>query len=380
MRQLRAAGLSLIVVLIGMAQIALSRDPGSHRPTVAQAVLITLGAAALLVRHRFPRSVAVVATLCGAALPIAAPHRVVADVATIVAIYTVAEATNRRTAALLGTVAVALLTASSLWWLPNHFFDIRNVLPLNYVAVAAAVGDAVRNQRALLRQEKRRTMDAENTRASEARRQVREERIRIARELHDVVAHHITLVNAQAGVAHHLMQTHPERAYQALAGIKETSRAALDQLRATVGLLRADDDEPESLQPVPSFTDLDALLTSFRGAGLRLRLTREGTPRPLTGPADLAAYRIVQEALTNASKHGTKPSADLTLKYADGTLAMTITNPAAPGHGGAGTGHGLIGMRERAESAGGRVTAGLRADESYVVEASLPLSANLEAP
>jgi signal transduction histidine kinase len=379
MRRLRAAGLSLIVALIGISQIALSRDPGSHRPTVAQTVLVTLGAAALLVRRRFPRSVAVVATVCGAALPIAAPHMVVADVATIVAIYTMAEATNRRTAAVLGTVAAALLTASSLWWLPNHFFDIRNVLPLNYIAVAVAVGDAVRNQRALLRQERRRTMDAENTRASEARRQVREERIRIARELHDVVAHHITLVNAQAGVAHHLMHTDPERAYQALAGIKETSRAALDELRATVGLLRTDD-EPESLQPVPSFTDLDALLSSFRGAGLRLQLTRQGTPRPLTGPADLAAYRIVQEALTNASKHGTKPSADLTLKYADGTLAMTITNPAAPGHNGAGTGHGLIGMRERAESAGGQITAGLRDDRSYVVEASLPLMADLEAP
>lgn len=379
MRQLRAAGLSLIVVLIGISQLAFSRDPGSHRPTVTQTVLITLGAAALLVRHRFPRSVAVVATLCGAALPIVAPHTVVADVATIVAIYTVAEATDRRTAAALGVVAAALLTASSLWWLPNHFFDIRNVLPLNYIAVAVAVGDAVRNQRALLRQERRRTMEAEHTRAAEARRQVREERIRIARELHDVVAHHITLVNAQAGVAHHLMHTHPERAYQALAGIKETSRAALDELRAAVGLLRADD-EPESRQPVPSFTDLDALLNSFRGAGLRLRLTRQGTPRPLTGPADLAAYRIVQEALTNASKHGTKPSADLTLKYTEGTLAMTIANPAAPGHGGTGTGHGLIGMRERAESAGGHITAGLRADESYVVEADLPLIANLEDP
>src|SRR5690349_19468272 len=240
MRKVRSAGLSLIVVLIGISQIAFSSDPGSHRPTVAQTVLVTLGAAALLVRRRFPRSVAVVATLCGAALPIVAPHLVVADVATIVAIYTVAEATNRRTAVTLGVVAAALLTASSLWWLPNHFFDIRNVLPLNYIAVAAAVGDAVRNQRALLRQVRRRTIDAENTRASEARRQVREERIRIARELHDVVAHHITLVNAQAGVAHHLMHTHPDRAYQALAGIKETSRAALDDLRATVGLLRAD--------------------------------------------------------------------------------------------------------------------------------------------
>ncbi|MFG2042828.1 sensor histidine kinase [Dactylosporangium sp. NPDC048998] len=337
-----------------------------------------IGAGALLLRRRYPRTVAVVTTLCGAALPMLAPHQVVVDTATVVALYTVAEATDRRTAATLGAVAAVLLTASSMRWLPGHFLDIRNAVPVNYVAAAVAVGDSVRNQRALLRQERRRAAEAERTREGEARRRVREERVRIARDLHDVVTHHITLVNAQAGVAHHLLRTDPGRAYQALAGIKETSRAALDELRATVGLLRADD-EPESLQPAPSFTDLDGLLESFRRAGLDVRLTRRGTARPLTGTADLAAYRIVQEALTNASKHGIGPRVELDLTYTEYTLDITLTNPAEPGRRGPGTGHGLIGMRERAESAGGRFIAGLQAG-AFVVHAGLPLTVTSEPP
>ncbi|MFD0524310.1 sensor histidine kinase [Paractinoplanes durhamensis] len=294
------------------------------------------------------------------------------DAAAVVALYTVAVQTDRRTAATLGAVAAALLTASSIIWLPNHVFHIGVLLPINYVAVAVAVGDAVRNQRALLLQERRRTREAELSRESEARRQVREERVRIARELHDVVAHHITLVNAQSGVAHHLLRTDPERAYQALAGIKETSRAALDELRATVGLLRADD-EPESLQPVPAFAEVDGLLESFRAAGLDVRLTRRGVAGPLTGPADLAAYRIVQEALTNASKHGTEPRAEVELTYDDRTLTVTVTNPAASGRSGPGTGHGLIGMRERAEAAGGHFAATLKASGFFVITAVVPV-------
>jgi len=376
-RGLRAAGLSLVVVLASMAQIAWGYGPGLHKPTIPQVVVILIGAGALLVRHRYPRTVAVIAVLSGVALPFVAPHEVFLNAAAVVALYTVAESTDRRTAAVLGAVAATLLTASSMLWLPDHFFNVGNVLPINYVAVAVVVGDAVRNQRALLRQERRRTVEAEHTRELEARRQVREERIRIARELHDVVAHHITLVNAQAGVAHHLLRTNPDRAYRALAGIKETSRAALDELRATVGLLRADD-EPETLQPVPSFDQLYGLLESFRGAGLQLEFTWRGTPRPLAGPADLAAYRIVQEALTNASKHGTEPRAVLDLAYTDRALEITVTNSAKPGRSGPGTGHGMIGMRERAESAGGQFNASFRAGESFVVWADLPLVATSE--
>nr|BFE59309.1 hypothetical protein GCM10020063_038350 [Dactylosporangium thailandense] len=203
--------------------------------------------------------------------------------------------------------------------------------------------------------------------AFDHRRQVREERVRIARDLRDVVANHITLVNAQAGVAHHLLRTDPDRAYQALAGIRDTSRA-------TVGLLRADD-EPDNRQPAPGFAELDALLDGFRQAGLDVRVTRSGVPRPLTGTADLAAYRIAQEALTNARKHGSGGAVDLDLTYSTDTLDITLANPARPGVQGPGTGHGLIGMRERAASAGGRFSAAMTAGR-FVLHLSLPLAAD----
>ncbi len=188
-----------------------------------------------------------------------------------------------------------------------------------------------------------------------------------------MVAHHITLVNAQAGVAHHLLRSHPDRAHEALADIRETSRTALDELRATVGLLRQDDDPPPSRSPAPSFDDVDELIDSFRRSGLDVRVTREGEPRPLAGAADLAAYRIVQEALTNASKHGTESSAELGLRFGPGSLVLTVSNAARPDHRGSGTGHGLIGLRERAEAAGGRSSARLTGDGRFVVEAELPL-------
>ncbi|WP_238009344.1 histidine kinase [Dactylosporangium sp. AC04546] len=376
MRWWRAVGLSLVVTLIGMAEIAYGHGPGLFKPTIAQLALVLVGAGALLVRQRYPRAVVAVTVLCGAALPAFPPHLVLADVPAMVALYTLALQAGRRTAAAYGAVAVVLLTGSSMWWLPGHLFDIRNVLPLNYVVAAVAIGDSVRNQRKLLAQERRRAAEAERDRAAEARRQVREERVRIARDLHDVVAHHITLVNAQAGVAHHLLRTDPDRAYQALAGIKDTSRVALDELRATVGLLRADD-EPDNRQPAPTFAGLDALLDGFRQAGLDVRVTRAGAPRPLTGTADLAAYRIVQEALTNARKHGGGGTVDLDLTYSGDTLDVTLTNPAQPGVRGPGTGHGMIGMRERAESAGGRFTAGATTG-TFVVQVSLPLAAGSE--
>jgi signal transduction histidine kinase len=363
-----------LVVLLGTFMISYG-DTGLRRPAEAQLVLVILGAGALLFRLRHPPAVTVVTVLAGAALPMFAPHVVLVDVASCIALYTLATRAERRTVGTAAAVAIALLTLSSALWRPGHLADLRNVLPANYVIIAVAVGDAVRSRRIVLQQANERARLAEQTREDEARRRVHEERVRIARDLHDVVAHHITLVNAQAGVAHHLLQSHPEQAYQALADIRETSRSALDELRATVGLLRQDDDPPESLYSVPRFEFLDDLLDSFRTTGFTITVTTSGTSCPLSGPADLAAYRIVQEALTNATKHGTQPSADLDLAYTDTSLQLTITNPARAGRQGSGTGHGLIGMRERAEASGGIFAATLTATSTFVVQATLPLQA-----
>jgi signal transduction histidine kinase len=215
---------------------------------------------------------------------------------------------------------------------------------------------------------------AERTREEEARRRVADERVRIARELHDVVAHHITLVNAQAGVAHHLLRTDPEAAYEALAHIKETSRTALDELRATVGLLRQTDDQPASREPLPGLADLDRLVTSFRQSGLPVEVGCDKEQHRLAPAVDLTAYRIVQEALTNAHKHAPGRPVHLTLDYGADALSITVANEAADTRVDApGTGHGLIGMRERAATVGGTLTAGPEPHGGFLVRAELPL-------
>jgi signal transduction histidine kinase len=209
----------------------------------------------------------------------------------------------------------------------------------------------------------------------EARRRVTEERVRIARELHNVVAHHITLVNAQAGVAHHLMRANPEQAYAVLAHIKDNSRAALDELRATVGLLRQPDDAPGSRAPIPTLADLDALVSGFRASGMPVSVARVGDPSPVAPATELTAYRIIQEALTNTHKHASATRTAVVLDYGVHSLRITVTDDGRPGAPkGAGTGHGLIGMRERATAIGGTVTAGPQPEGGFQVVADLPLS------
>ncbi|GAA1614901.1 sensor histidine kinase [Actinoplanes couchii] len=364
----------LLTIMIMMATVAYQRGHLLRSPTTAQLVLILTGSVALLFRLHRPVAVTTTAVLAGVLLPLAAGHIVLIDVAAVVALYTVATRCDRRTAWTAGGLAAVALTAAAIPWQPGGLFDLANLVPANYALIAVALGVAASDRQALLAQVRERAELAERTREQEAHRQVREERIRIARDLHDVVAHHITLVNAQAGVAHHLMAAHPDKARDALAGIRDTSRAALDELRATVGLLRTDDDPPDSLRPAPSFAEVDLLIDGFRQAGYDIRVTRTGTPRPLTGAGDLAAYRIVQESLTNAGKHATARRADVRIDYHQAHLGITVVNPARPGHHGPGTGHGLTGMRERAEAAGGALTAEMRADGTYTVHATLPVT------
>lgn len=158
-------------------------------------------------------------------------------------------------------------------------------------------------RRAFVHAIKERALRAERTREEEARRRVAEERLRIARDLHDVVAHHIALVNVQAGVAAHVMDKRPDQAKEALAHVREASRSALNELRATVGLLRQSGDPEAPTEPAPGLARLDELADTFRNAGLPVEVARSDSGTVLPAAADLAAYRVIQEALTNVRKH-----------------------------------------------------------------------------
>ncbi len=200
--------------------------------------------------------------------------------------------------------------------------------------------------------------------------------MRIARELHDVVAHHMALANAQAGTAAHLVRTRPEQAARILTELGTTTSSALRELQSTVGLLRQSDDPDDSLEPSPGLARLPELAAAFAAAGLRVGIAVDGEERPLSPGADLTAFRIVQEALTNVTKHTAAGAAEVRLAYSHDRLTLTVSDdggavPHSPAPGG---GFGLIGMRERARTAGGSLRAGHRPGGGFAVSAELPLA------
>lgn len=404
-RRARDAAPALALVLVFVVEPAFAHH-GQGNADAGSILLAVASCVPLVVRSRFPLAV-VVATLGLDVLRITVtPDSAFAPAASLIALYTLAAHRRRSVAWPVAVASAAVLTAtyavahgqSATSGIVLGLFD----LPI----LAAAFGDTVRTRRAYLTEVEARAERAERTREQEARRAVAEERVRIARELHDVVAHHITLVNAQAGVAHHLMRANPDAAYQALGQIKETSRAALDELRATVGLLRQADDDPAPLRPLPGLADLDDLVGVFRAGGSQIDLQRHGAPAPCTTGVQLAAYRIIQESLTNTRRHAPGAPVRVTLAYDAESLRISVTNdapgpdPRNPAGGavemapafrsgpertpatraedgpgiGTGTGHGLIGIRERATALGGTVTAGPESTGGYRVQAELPLA------
>ncbi|MFF6805551.1 histidine kinase [Streptomyces sp. NPDC012616] len=364
------------VPLIVVATAATAVGESSwHEPRWQEAVWTALSCLPLVVRSRWPLPVALVTLATGLTLMALAPSADRIPGAGLVALYTLAVLGSRRTAWTVGIVAAVAITGVHAGSHTESLVGGAALLRFDFAIAATALGRAVRNRRDHLAEARERAARAESTQEEEARRRVAEERVRIARDLHDVVAHHITLVNAQAGVAYHLMRANPDQAYEALAHIKDNSRAALDELRATVGLLRQIDDAPGTRAPIPRLADLDTLAAGFQASGLRVRVSRTGTPAPQAPATELTAYRIVQEALTNTHKHASATLAAVTLEYGPHTLRVTVTDDGRPGApAAAGTGHGLIGMRERATAIGGTVTAGPRPEGGFQVVADLPLT------
>jgi signal transduction histidine kinase len=242
---------------------------------------------------------------------------------------------------------------------------------LAWGAMATAVGIAVSSQRAVVAAAEERAARAEASRDEEARRAVTEERLRIARELHDVVAHHISVINVQAGVARHLLDDNPEMAGEALGHIRESSQVVLSELSTILGLLRSPHDDPTTA-PAPGLDQLDALIDSVRRSGVTVTVRSTGQRPELAPVVDLTAYRLTQEALTNARKYGTGVI-DLDLVYDTDQLIIDVRNRIAAGVDATRTGHGLIGMRERVAAVGGQLDTGAHSDGSYSVHAVLPI-------
>jgi signal transduction histidine kinase len=208
-------------------------------------------------------------------------------------------------------------------------------------------------------------------REERARRAVTDERLRIARELHDVVAHHVSVMGVQAGAARRVLAADPDRAAEALAAIEESGRQAVGELQKLVGFLRSAD-ETNGMAPQPTMDDLPRLLDQTRATGLPVELRTIGAPRPVTASVALSIYRIVQEGLTNALKHAGPVPTTVVLTYGLDSLDVEIVNARGTLRPSPGGGRGLLGMRERVAMLGGRFEAGATTDGGFRVAAGLP--------
>lgn len=261
-------------------------------------------------------------------------------------------------------------------------FDVHDGVWWNvgFLIAVAVIGQLVADHRAYLRVVEQRAAEAERTREESALRRASEERLWIAQELHDTLTHTISVINVQAGVAAHLIDRNPEQLRPALAAIKEAGQEAMRELRATLGVLRqADADGGE-----PGLDRLPQLVSRTAAAGLPITFEIRGEPRPLAPPADRAAYRIAQEALTNVLRHAGTASVTMICDYHRDTLTLSLHDNGTvgardpemargPGTAQPGQGIGLIGMRERAVAVGGQLTAGPSPAGGFLVEAQLPL-------
>ncbi|MBL1119019.1 sensor histidine kinase [Streptomyces sp. 110] len=375
------------------------RDDGStlQPPPAAAYFIAVVSCAVLPVRHRAPLAAMAVTAASGVLVPplgLLLSPLIVAPAGITAYSYSLTARTERRAVGAVSLISLALLIASTPLFGALSGKDASRVAAVvAFPLVAGLLGHSVRNRRAYLAAVEERARQAEKSRDSEARRRVGEERLRIARELHDLVASQITLANAQATVAAHLFDARPEQTRKSLKELIETTGDALDELRATVGLLRQSGDADAPAEPAPGLSQLPTLLESFRRAGLEVSVHQEGTARPLPPGLDLTAYRIVQEALTNVTKHAGTGSARVRLVWNRDRVTLTVADdgggariaPTASTGRGAATGpraatpadrppgYGLIGMRERATAVGGQLSAGRRPEGGFLVSTQLPL-------
>jgi signal transduction histidine kinase len=368
-----AAGLSTAFFVF--EPVGIGRPQGTLALGYALALLHTLP---LVARRRFPGTVLGLSVASGLAFAALGLPPVALGVAILVAVYSVAAYGDRWVS--LAGLAAAELGSAAIQLTPGKFENPTPVGNALIIGAAWLLGHFVGVRRVYTAQLER-TAELERTRAELARRAVAEERLRLARELHDVVAHSISVIAVQSGVGAHVADTQPEEAAKALAAIEVTSRAALTELRRLLGVLRQDSEPQGDLAPVPGLADLDGLLAEVAKAGLAVKLRVEGTPSQLPAGVDLSAYRIVQEALTNVVKHAGPARAQVTIRYRDQDVTVVVTDDgrgaAAPtGDGRAGVGHGLIGMRERVQLFGGDLEVGPRPGGGFRVAARLPLVAD----
>ena len=357
------------VIAVGVAATLLVAGLSDQHPRSALDLLgyllLAAGGLALVARRRAPVTVLAVTGLCG--LGYQAVGFDVPVVAFLFAVYAAVRAGHRAVTVLAAVVMlvalpVAILAAPGHWPVGESLRRARDVLELAWLIAAGAAGEA-------LRQAERRADEAERTREETARRRADEERLHLARELHDSLTHQMSVIKVQAEVAVHLARKRGEQVPEALLAIREAGREASRELRATLEVLRDDDHNPR-----PGLGDVPELVQRARTSGLDTTLTIEGDRNEVPAAVDRTAYRIVQESLTNIARHATAATASVRIGYRPDALVIrvdddgtaSLDSPPVPGVG-------LLGMRERVTALGGRLRAEPRGEGGFTVEAELPV-------
>lgn len=398
------------LVLLGISlYVILHRSASPYEHATAGCVAAVMLATVVLLRRRLPTHMLALAAAAAAVQIITGAGPMPADLALLVIAYTIASLPDRLPARAALAGCLLLPTIAKLRWPDATLPDGRVATSATSAAVNAllltiafclawVLGDSLRTRRAYLAELEERAARLERERATQARIAVAAERARIARELHDVVAHSVSAMIVQADGAGYVLDKQPEQTRAALESISATGRQALTEMRLAVGVLR-DEETGTTRQdyvPQPGVEQLADLIDRVREAGLPVRFEVEGTPRPLPTGVELTAYRIVQEALTNTRKHG-GPHAGATIRLAYAPDALTVLaedsgdgSPRTPrerhgangadggdggdgADGGGGGGHGLIGIRERVGMVGGVLVAGPRPGGGFRISATLPI-------
>jgi signal transduction histidine kinase len=366
-----ALGLASRVDVEGLNDIFLRESDWLH------IVLVVLMSAPLALRRVYPTTV--FAVILGSwVLDRAFDYpESLATVGVLVAFYTIGTELPRRRSFYIGGLSALFV----LLWTILGTIVLESVAAVSIATTTIAtvtpllVGREMRTRREHAEELRQKVAVAERERQESARRAVEEERARIARELHDVVAHQMTVMTIQAEGARRIAEDTDPRIKEALDTIKATGHSALSEMRRVVGLLRETDDDSADLAPLPRLTDLSRLVDQVQAAGVPVQLSVQGEARPLADGVELSAYRIVQESLTNTARHGGPgATASVAVNYGDDTLDVTVIDDgrgaaATPSNGG---GHGLVGMRERVAVLGGSFDAGAKPGGGYRVHASIP--------
>lgn len=378
-------GLALFVAVL-QVQGVLTRGPGPGERAVTELgglglVLLAGTGLVLVVRRRWPVAVFVATALASVVYYALDFSDGPGWLALFVALYTLTSLGDGHRSVTIAAVGIAVLTV--VWLLAAR--DVEPPAAIGWVffrigaaVMSAALGESARSRRVIAAEALERADRAERTREEEARARVDAERLRIAREVHDTVAHAIAVINVQAGVTAHVLDSRPDRAAEALRTIERTSAQALQEMRSILGVLR---DAHEGRVPPQGLDRVDDLVTQARDAGVEVALDDQAS-RPLPSAVDGAAYRIVQEAITNVIRHVGPTRVIVSITQDDDELQVRVAdegrrgapegvNGVAPSDG---TGRGILGMRERCRLLGGQLDAGPRPGGGFEVVARLPLA------